>query len=98
MYTGNAAYLVYCDGASFSGNNNTATVFNSTNVHFRGALVRQAMFDDLLNNRGLSNASEVVISGSSAGGLAVFLHVDWWAKMLKKRIPHHVRVVGLPDW
>lgn len=31
---------------------------------------------------GLAHASEVIVSGGSAGGLAAFLHADWWCDTL----------------
>ena len=31
----------------------------------------------------LATASEVLISGSSAGGLAAFLHADWWCDAIR---------------
>jgi len=50
------------------------------------------MRQDLLDNRGLKVSTDVVISGCSAGGLATYLHVDWW----KSGLPQ-AKVVGLPD-
>jgi len=38
------------------------------------------------------SATDVVISGCSAGGLATYLHVDWWANQVPK-----AKVIGLPD-
>jgi len=93
MYNWNSVYLKYCDGGSFSGNNMTVTVYNGKDLHFRGHLNLEAMFDDLFNVRGLKSAAEVVISGCSAGGLATYLHVDWW----RARLPTNIHVVGMPD-
>ena len=49
------------------------------------------MVADLLA-QGLGAASDVVVSGCSAGGLATYLHVDRWAAALPK-----AKVRGLPD-
>ena len=37
----------------------------------------KAVLDDLLINKGLINATDIIISGNSAGGLATYLHSDW---------------------
>jgi len=93
MYNWNIVFLRYCDGGSFSGNNATATYFNNTFLYFRGFSLLQAMHQDLFNNRGLQFATDAVISGCSAGGLATFLHLDWW----KMNLAHHTHVVGFID-
>ena len=38
-----------------------------------------AVRQDLLHSRGMGTASEVVVGGCSAGGMAVYLHCDSWA-------------------
>jgi len=93
MYNWNSIYLKYCDGGSFSGNNETADVYNGHELHYRGFRILNAMYRDLYEVRGLNRATDVVISGCSAGGLATFLHVDWW----KARLPSASKVVGMPD-
>lgn len=93
MYNWNAVYMKYCDGGSFSGNNETVTNYNGHNLYFRGFRNLHAIFNDLYENRGLNKATDVVVSGCSAGGLATYLHVDWW----RARLPHKAMVVGLPD-
>lgn len=44
--------------------------------------------------RGFSKATDVVVGGGSAGGLATFLHVDWWASMAPKVSPSHSDRLG----
>ncbi len=41
----------------------------------------------------MSKATDVVISGCSAGGLATYLHVDLWHSLF----PSSTKVVGMPD-
>eukprot|EP01087_Luapelamoeba_hula_P011291 TRINITY_DN3051_c0_g1_i1.p1 TRINITY_DN3051_c0_g1~~TRINITY_DN3051_c0_g1_i1.p1 ORF type:complete len:391 (+),score=62.63 TRINITY_DN3051_c0_g1_i1:29-1174(+) len=93
MYNWNMVYMKYCDGGSFSGNATAPFKIGNTDVtlHFRGTAIRTAMRDHLLA-RGLSKATDVVVSGCSAGGLATFLHADWW----RAAVPS-AHVVGLPD-
>jgi len=38
-------------------------------------------------------ATDAVISGCSAGGLATFLHLDWW----KANLANNTHVAGMPD-
>lgn len=47
-------YIKYCDGASFSGNNETVTSYNGTySLYFRGHRILNAIIQDLLTNRGM---------------------------------------------
>ena len=80
--------MKYCDGLSFSG----AADEPHTGLYFRGAAIRRAMQAELLS-RGLDQATEAVISGCSAGGLATILHVDEWCDAM----PAGSKCVGMPD-
>merc|ERR1740117_108711 len=86
----------YCDGASFSGNNDKVAVYKNTSIHWRGKRVREAIAKDLFENRGLKQATDLVVSGCSAGGLATYLHTDQWCDALKGKSPS-AKCVGLPD-
>ncbi len=63
MYNWNAVLIKYCDGGSFSGDNETATEIHGKSLYFRGKRILQAVRDDLMEQRGLNKASDVVISG-----------------------------------
>jgi len=93
MYNWNVVYLQYCDGASFSGNNDTITVVDGTKLYFRGFVNLKAYLNDLNTNHQLQKGTDFVIGGCSAGGLAIYLHIDWW----KQNLPANARVRGLPD-
>jgi hypothetical protein len=95
MYNWNHVKLRYCDGASFSGNNFTETTYKDKQLFFRGKLVREAMAADLFA-KGLAKATDLVVSGCSAGGLATFLHTDQWCDALRATSPD-AKCVGLPD-
>ena len=98
MYNWNIAYLKYCDGGSFSGNNESVTMYNGTALYYRGKRVREAMFDSLMASHSLGKATDVVVSGCSAGGLATFLHTDWWCDSIAAKLaPTFVKCVGMPD-
>jgi hypothetical protein len=96
MYNWNRVLMRYCDGASFSGNNESAIVYKNETLHFRGMHIREAIAKDLMENRGLSKATDLIVSGCSAGGLATFLHTDQWCDMLHAGNPK-AKCAGLPD-
>lgn len=96
-----AVFLRYCDGASLSGDKPTPTVFQNTTLHFRGRAILDAQIKSLLTERGMDKASDVVVSGCSAGGLATFLHCDHWAAAIAKATNNGgnagAKVVCMPD-
>jgi len=93
MYNWNKVFFKYCDGAFFSGNNDTVANYNGHPLYFRGFRILKALQKSLVANHNLNMATDVVVGGCSAGGIAVFLHLDWWRSML----PSNAKVVGLPD-
>lgn len=97
MYNWNAVQLRYCDGASLSGDKDTPTIVKGTPLHFRGRAILEAEIKSLLQDRGMKNATDVVVSGCSAGGLATFLHCDHWAEAIAKSTGGKAKVVCMPD-
>jgi hypothetical protein len=83
----------YCDGAYFSGDRAEPQIYNGKNLFFRGKQIVQETFKTLLSDFDLGNATEIIITGCSAGGEAVFLHLDW----IREIVPEKIRVVGAPD-
>lgn len=96
MYNWNVVFLLYCDGGSFSGNNQTVATVGGFPLHFRGKRNREAVYASLLAAKGLGAATDVVVSGCSAGGLATFLHTDQWCDALATDAPA-AKCVGMPD-
>ncbi|KAK4486266.1 hypothetical protein RD792_008936 [Penstemon davidsonii] len=47
----------------------------ATNLHYRGARIFDAIMEELLV-KGMKDASNVILTGCSAGGLATILHCD----------------------
>ena len=101
FHTFNAVAVAYCDGASFGGARAEpiATRYMkrgrvaTARMYLRGREVFDAVVRDLLETQGLRSATEVILAGSSAGGLAVLYSVDHLAEMLVGA----PRLVGLPD-
>lgn len=87
FYNWNVAYAHYCDGASFSGNRSEAVDVNGTQLYFRGARIFEAIVSNITapvsqGGKGMAGAQQAILSGCSAGGLAVYLHCDAFAGML----------------
>jgi len=55
---------------------------SGTKLWYRGRNILDAVLDDLLARRGLEQATDVVLSGCSAGGLAIYLNADHVASKL----------------
>jgi hypothetical protein len=103
MHNWNRVWMPYCDGASFSGNNATVTEYKGKPLHFRGYHILKATIASLLAGEmqgpaqaKLSDATDVVVSGESAGALAATLHLDTWCDAVIAANPK-AKCVGLPD-
>ena len=92
----NKVFVRYCNGFSYAGNNETVTpavhAGAPVNLYFRGARIFDAVVEYLIAQRSLGSATNVILSGDSAGGLATFWHVDRLAELLPA-----ATVVGAPD-
>lgn len=90
----NRAILWYCDGASFTGNAARPVQVHNTTLHFRGFSVLEAMLDFLMAEKGLDQATEVMLSGGSAGGLSTFIHADYVASRMPSTVTKYRTVPG----
>ncbi|CAH9099723.1 unnamed protein product [Cuscuta epithymum] len=79
FYNWNRVYVPYCDGSSFTGNTEAAD--SVTNVTYRGLRIFEATMADLLA-KGMEQAQNALLSGSSAGGVAAFVHCDRFRDLL----------------
>lgn len=91
FYQYTSVFVMYCDGASLAGNADQPTVYNGTQLWFRGYRILQAVFNNLLaanpqpgGGPSLSDATNIILTGNSAGGLATYLHADTVASWLPK--------------
>lgn len=69
-------YMKYCDGDSFAGDRDEAVVVQGKPLYFRGHRILKAVLQTLTAKYGLGSATEVLLTGCSAGGLSTFLHAD----------------------
>jgi hypothetical protein len=85
------AWVHYCDGASFTGDATEPKIVNGQPLWYRGRRIRDAVVRHLRDKEGMGGASDVVVSGTSAGGLAVYLGLD----AIAAQLPTVPRVRGL---
>jgi hypothetical protein len=95
----NKVLMMYCDGGSYSGNNATPTmVYDSWNtnttrpMYYRGARNLNFALETLRKTFAMDSATDVLISGDSAGGLASYWHADRFAAAFPKAF-----VATVPD-
>jgi len=89
FYSWNHVIFAYCDGASFTGCADQPTIVNGKKLYFRGFYNLKAIIQDLLDNRGLNKATQVILAGESAGGLSTFIHADQIAEMLPSSVKRY---------
>ena len=93
FYDWNLVWVVYCDGASFTGNRERPIVSKSgQTIYMRGKRVLNAIINDLLYNRDFKSAESVILTGSSAGSMAAIFHADYIASKFLPTVP--VRVLA----
>lgn len=80
MYNWNKVFIRYCDGGSFTGD--SYAFYNNRKLFFKGKKIKEEVFRDLLEQRGMKMASDIVVSGCSAGGLASIIHGDYVSDLM----------------
>mmetsp|Transcript_12734 Transcript_12734/g.21161 ORF Transcript_12734/g.21161 Transcript_12734/m.21161 type:complete len:390 (+) Transcript_12734:39-1208(+) len=73
----------YCTQDLHSGQRSEASE-DTWGLYFSGHLVIKSMLDDLDNNYNLTEATDIVVSGASAGGIGVWMNVDYIADRYPK--------------
>ena len=94
FYSWNHVLFAYCDGASFTGDVDMPEVVNGTKLYYRGYRNFLAIMNDLLRTRGMNKATEVLLTGNSAGGLAAYIHADHVAEMLPQTVRRYKAAPG----
>lgn len=85
-------YLKYCDGSSQTGDVAAPVHVGNGTIFYRGHRILRAVLS-YLSSTWLAGATDVVVSGCSAGGLSTYLHADEWTEALSPTS----RVTALPD-
>lgn len=71
------AVFLYCDGAFHQGYSKNPIKYKDTSLYFRGAAITRSHFKYLDSQYSFKNAKKVVLTGSSAGGMATFAWADY---------------------
>jgi len=89
FHSWNHVVLAYCDGASFTGARVEPVKVDGHAVFYRGYYNLKAMIEELITKFGMDKATEVILTGGSAGGAATFIHADQIASMLPKTVKRY---------
>ncbi|KAL4603964.1 hypothetical protein ACB092_10G161500 [Castanea dentata] len=79
FFNWNRVKIRYCDGASFSGDGGN----EAAQLIFRGQRIWLAAMEELMS-KGMQKASQALLSGCSAGGLAAIIHCDEFRDLFPK--------------
>jgi len=94
MHNWTLVYMPYCDGGSFTGDAaGVAPGGGGAPLYYEGLKIRQGAVAELTASFGLDRATDLVVGGGSAGGIAAYLHADFYAAAL----PPGARVTAFPD-
>ncbi|EKX54596.1 hypothetical protein GUITHDRAFT_160713 [Guillardia theta CCMP2712] len=90
----NHVWLPYCSQDLWSGRQtNWTNLTGNLNVIYAGHFIFKAVLNRL-DDLGLKNAELIILSGNSAGGMGVWLHVDMLAQRYKKAQVVGVAIAG----
>ena len=84
---------LHYDASQKRGCAGAVTADGCAQVYFRGFNIVQAAKQELLQQHNLGAATELVMTGCSAGALAAIIHADRWAAALS----HNARVTVLAE-
>jgi len=84
---------MYCDGAFHQGNNKNAIQYKDRKLYFRGALNTRSHLKYIDQKYNLNGADKIVFTGSSAGGIATYLWVDY----VRSLVSNPNKVYGIVD-
>lgn len=85
--------IMYCDGAFHQGNNLSPVKYKDAELYFRGAVNTRSHLKWADNQYNFSQADKIIVSGSSAGGIATYLWVDY----LRTLVPNPKQIYGVSD-
>lgn len=68
----------YCSQDLFSGQK-TTTDTSTFGFYFSGHLILDAVVNALIQDHGMGSATEVIFTGASAGGIAMWINANWLA-------------------
>ena len=92
-YNYTKVFVPYCDGASFTGDRKKPLRFKNKLLYFRGRRILDVVLDELLR-RGIDKASEIILSGRSAGALSAIIHADYIRTRFRRATNASFRVLA----
>mmetsp|Transcript_40380 Transcript_40380/g.111276 ORF Transcript_40380/g.111276 Transcript_40380/m.111276 type:complete len:435 (+) Transcript_40380:67-1371(+) len=93
----NQVLLWYCDGGMFAGTRDEPIQTASGPLYFQGRRILVHMLDVLKANFGMNTATEVLLTGGSAGGWATYLHADFVAQQMPSTVTKF-RAAPMDGW
>lgn len=93
FYNWTSVFVRYCDGASFTGDRANPLKVKNKELYFRGQRILDSVLDELIR-RGIDRASEIILSGRSAGALAAVIHADYIQARFRRATNASFRVLS----
>lgn len=84
---------MYCDGAFHQGNAKSPLKYKDSSLYFRGGAISRSHFKFIDSKYPFIQAERVVLTGSSAGGMATYI----WADYLKALLGANTKFYSIPD-
>lgn len=85
--------MIYCDGSFHQGNNKVPVKYKETQLYFRGAVNTRSHLKYLNSKYPFESAKKVVLTGSSAGGMATYI----WTDYVKDLVGDKAEYYAIPD-
>lgn len=85
--------FAYCDGALHQGNNMNPIEYKDTKLYFRGNRIVRSHFKWLIEKYHIDQASNILLSGGSAGAVASIV----WGNYLQTIVKNPDIVHNVPD-
>eukprot|EP00178_Gracilaria_changii_P003236 TRINITY_DN14740_c0_g2_i1.p1 TRINITY_DN14740_c0_g2~~TRINITY_DN14740_c0_g2_i1.p1 ORF type:complete len:169 (-),score=2.36 TRINITY_DN14740_c0_g2_i1:110-616(-) len=86
-------FIPYCDGSLHQGNAKEPVQYKDTKLYFRGSVNTRSHFKWIDMTYGLKNASKIILTGMSAGGIAT----NSWSNYLKNYVGDDSKVYSIAD-
>jgi len=93
FYNWNNVVLTYCDGGLFSGNRDKPLVGKGKTYYFQGRRVLRSQLENIKEKMNLTSGKNIVLSGTSAGGLSLILQANY----IRRFLPENAKIRGLVD-
>ena len=90
----NRVLIPYCTGDTHLGRRHE-DLHESFGMYFDGRLNFEAIVNKLIADHGMGNAANILLTGTSAGGIGTFHNVDW----LAEHVPNaNVKAIPVAGW